>query len=323
MPRQPVLEVRDLTVTFAGERGVARVVDGVSFDLTPGRTLGLVGESGCGKSLTALALLGLVPPPGRIAGGTVRLDGRDLLLLPEAELDAVRGRRVAMIFQEPMTALNPVFPVGDQIAEVLRVHAATPRRQAQEAAIAMMARVGIADAGARAGDYPHQLSGGMRQRVMIAMAMICRPDVLIADEPTTALDVTVQAQILDLMLEMQAEFGTAILFISHDLAVVSEVADEVMVMYAGRIVERSPAVSLFGAPLHPYTLGLLQSLPRVDRRTGRLPAMRGGVPDPCALPRGCRYSDRCPEVENKCRTRDPALNGAGAGRWVACVKVAP
>jgi oligopeptide/dipeptide ABC transporter ATP-binding protein len=323
MPRQPVLEVRDLEVTFASERGVARVVDGVSFDLTPGRTLGLVGESGCGKSLTALALLGLVPPPGRIAGGSVRLDGRDLLFLPEAELDAVRGRRIAMIFQEPMTALNPVFTVGDQIAEVLRVHGGVPRRQALDAAVAMMGRVGIADAQARADAFPHQLSGGMRQRVMIAMAMICRPDVLIADEPTTALDVTVQAQILDLMLGMQAEYRTAILFISHDLGVVSEVADDVMVMYAGRIVEHSPATSLFSAPLHPYTLGLLQAVPRVDRHLGRPPAMRGGMPDPCALPRGCRYSDRCPLAENMCRTREPSLNGAGAGRWVACLKVAP
>ncbi len=323
MPRQPVLEVRDLEVTFAGERGVARAVDGVSFDLTPGRTLGLVGESGCGKSLTASALLGLVPPPGRITGGAVRLDGRDLLALDEPERDAVRGRRIAMIFQEPMTALNPVFTVGDQIAEVLRVHSAMPRRQAAEAAVAMMVRVGIADARARANAFPHQLSGGMRQRVMIAMAMICRPDVLIADEPTTALDVTVQAQILDLMLGMQAEFGTAILFISHDLGVISDVADDVMVMYAGRIVEHSPATSLFGAPLHPYTLGLLRALPRIDRLVGPLPTMRGGVPDPCALPNGCRYSDRCPEVENSCRTREPSLNGAGAGRWVACLKVAP
>jgi len=323
MPRQPVLEVRDLEVTFAGGRGVARVVDGVSFDLVPGRTLGLVGESGCGKSVTALALLGLVPPPGRIAGGAVRLAGRDLLFLSEDELDAVRGRRLAMVFQEPMTALNPAFPVGDQIAEVLRVHFATPRRRAMEAAVAMMARVGIADAPMRAGDYPHQLSGGMRQRVMIAMAMICRPDVLIADEPTTALDVTVQAQILDLMLDMQAEFGTAILFISHDLGVVSEIADEVMVMYAGRIVERSPSASLFAAPLHPYTLGLLQALPRLDRRPGRLPSLPGAVPDSTALPPGCRFSDRCPEVENACRNRDPALKGAGAGRQVACLKVAP
>ncbi|MDX9860927.1 MAG: ABC transporter ATP-binding protein, partial [Rhodospirillales bacterium] len=274
MPRQPVLEVRDLAVTFASERGVARVVDNVSFDLAAGRTVGLVGESGCGKSLTALALLGLVPPPGRIVDGTVRLGGRDLLACSQTDLDAVRGRRIAMIFQEPMTALNPVFPVGDQIAEVLRVHTLASRRQAMEAAVAMMARVGIADAPARARDYPHQLSGGMRQRIMIAMAMICQPDVLIADEPTTALDVTVQAQILDLILEMQADFGTAVLFISHDLGVVSDVADEVMVMYAGRIVEHSPAASLFGAPLHPYTLGLLHALPRIDRRLGKLPIMR-------------------------------------------------
>jgi peptide/nickel transport system ATP-binding protein/oligopeptide transport system ATP-binding protein len=323
MPRPPVLEVRDLEVTFATERGVVRAADGVSFDLTAGRTLGLVGESGCGKSVTALSLLRLVPPPGRIEGGRVLLDGTDILPLAEGDLDSLRGRRIAMIFQEPMTALNPVFTVGDQIAEVLRVHFKAPRRDAWNAAVAMMARVGIADAAARARSYPHQLSGGMRQRVMIAMAMICEPHVLIADEPTTALDVTVQAQILDLMLEMQAEFGTAILFISHDLGVVSEIADEVMVMYAGRVVERAPAVSLFGAPLHPYTLGLLQALPRADRRSGRLAAMPGGVPDLGALPRGCRYSDRCPLAENVCRLEEPVLKGAGAGRRVACFKVAP
>jgi microcin C transport system ATP-binding protein len=267
MPHQPVLEVRDLAVTFASERGVARVVDGTSFNLTPGRTLGLVGESGCGKSVTALALLGLVPPPGRIVGGSVRLGGQDLSLLPEAELDAVRGRRIAMIFQEPMTALNPVFPVGDQIAEVLRVHSATSRRQAAEAAVAMMARAGIADAGARAGDYPHQLSGGMRQRVMIAMAMICRPDVLIADEPTTALDVTVQAQILKLLKELQARLGMALLLITHDLGIVRHMAERVCVMHDGAIVEQGKASDIFGRPVHPYTQRLLAAEP-----SGRPPA---------------------------------------------------
>ena len=323
MPHDAILQVRDLTVSFATDLGVVRAADGVSFDLSPGKTLGLVGESGCGKSMTALSLLDLLPPPGRIESGKIVLAGRNILDMNEAEIDEVRGRRIAMIFQEPMSALNPVFCVGDQIAEVLRVHFATPKVDAWNAAVKMMARVGIANAPVRAKSYPHQLSGGMRQRVMIAMALICRPDILIADEPTTALDVTVQAQILDLMMEMQAELGTAILFISHDLGVVSEIADEVMVMYAGRIVERSPAAMLFGAPLHPYSLGLLQTLPRLDRRVPSLPAMPGRVPDLRALPMGCRFSDRCRLSVDACRLADPELKRAGAGRSVACIKVAP
>lgn len=323
MPAEPVLQVNDLEVAFATERGVVRAADGVSFSLTPGKTLGLVGESGCGKSMTALSILGLVPPPGRIEGGEIRFSGRNLLDVPESELDAVRGRRISMIFQEPMTALNPVFTVGDQIAEMPRVHLSASKKDAWDAAVDMMRRVGIGDSETRAGSFPHQLSGGMRQRAMIAMALVCKPDVLIADEPTTALDVTVQAQILDLMLEMQAEMGTAILFISHDLGVISEIADDVMVMYAGRIVERSPADLLFGAPLHPYTLGLMKTLPRFERRLGRLPSMPGSVPDLTELPLGCCYSDRCEWADDACRATVPELKRAGAGRSVACLKVAP
>ncbi len=323
MPRDPVLRVRDLEVEFATDEGLLRPADRVSFDLVPGRTLGLVGESGCGKSVTALALLGLVPPPGRITGGEIVLERRDLTSLAEDELDGVRGRRVAMIFQEPMTALNPVFPVGEQIAEVLWAHFNMPKELAWQSAVSMMRRVGIGKAEERAMSFPHQLSGGMRQRVMIAMALICEPDVLIADEPTTALDVTVQAQILDLMLEMQDELGTAILFISHDLGVVSEIADEVMVMYAGRIVEHSPAATFFGAPLHPYSLGLLETLPRMGRHKNRLPAMAGTVPDLRRLPTGCRFSTRCSLADESCSETEPGLKPAGAGRRVACHKVAP
>ncbi len=323
MPRDAILQVRDLTVSFATDLGVVRAADGVSFDLVPGKTLGLVGESGCGKTMTALSLIRLLPSPGRIEGGEIIIGGRNIVHMDEGEIDEIRGRRVAMIFQEPMSALNPVFCVGDQIAEVLRVHLATPKIEAWSAAVKMMRRVGIAKAETRAKSFPHQLSGGMRQRVMIAMALICRPDILIADEPTTALDVTVQAQILDLMMEMQAELGTAILFISHDLGVVSEIADDVMVMYAGRIVERSPATMLFGAPLHPYTLGLLQTLPRLDRRVASLPALPGNVPDLRALPKGCRFSDRCRLAEDICSETNPELKRAGGGRSVACLKVAP
>ncbi len=323
MPRDAILQVRDLTVSFATDLGVVHAADGVSFDLVPGKTLGLVGESGCGKTMTALSLIRLLPSPGRIEGGEIIIGGRNIVHMDEGEIDEIRGRRVAMIFQEPMSALNPVFCVGDQIAEVLRVHLATPKIEAWSAAVKMMRRVGIAKAETRAKSFPHQLSGGMRQRVMIAMALICRPDILIADEPTTALDVTVQAQILDLMMEMQAELGTAILFISHDLGVVSEIADDVMVMYAGRIVERSPATMLFGAPLHPYTLGLLQTLPRLDRRVASLPALPGNVPDLRALPKGCRFSDRCRLAEDICSETNPELKRAGGGRSVACLKVAP
>ncbi len=314
----PVLEVYDLEVTFPTEAGAVKAADKVSFALAAGTTLGLVGESGCGKTITALSLLGLVPPPGRTTSGRVLFGGEDLLGMPERRLEDVRGKGISMIFQEPMSALNPVFPIGAQIAEGLLIHTSMGKSEAAKAALAMLDRVGIPDAAARAGDYPHQLSGGMRQRAMIAIALICRPSVLIADEPTTALDVTIQAQIIDLMLEMQLEMGLAILFISHNLAVVSEVADEIMVMYAGKVVERAPAGALFAAPLHPYTRGLIETIPGEPRE--RLPAIPGTVPSLSALAAGCRFSDRCPLADDKCRADEPELVPGGDRRWVACWK---
>ena len=322
-PSDAILEVRGLEVTFATDRGALKAADGVSFALRPGLTLGLVGESGCGKTVTALALLRLVPPPGRITGGRVLFGGDDLLALSERAMEDIRGKRISMVFQEPTTAFNPVLTIGDQIAEALIIHGGAGRAEAHAAAVGMLEKVGIPDPAERAGTYPHQMSGGMRQRAMIAMALICRPDILIADEPTTALDVTIQAQILDLMGEMQREFGVAILFISHDLAVISEMADEVMVMYAGRVVERAPADALLAHPLHPYTRGLIETLPRAGVGRERLPAIPGTVPDLGALPDGCRFSDRCPLADDGCRAADPPLTGAPGGRWVACYKAAP
>ena len=324
----PVVEVRGLEVSFPapsdrpGKR-VLKAADGVSFALYPGEVLGLVGESGCGKSVTALSLLGLVPPPGRVTGGSAVFEGTDLLALPESALQGIRGARISMIFQEPMTALNPVFTIGEQVAEVLRAHRRMDRARARRGAVEALARVGIADAAARARAYPHEISGGMRQRAMIAMALACGPDVLIADEPTTALDVTVQAQILDLLLEVQRETGLAILFISHDLGVISEVADRVMVMYAGRLVEEAPAEALFSGPLHPYTRGLIDTLPGGGPRRRRLPAIPGAVPDLRALPAGCRFAARCGLAEDACRAAEPPLQEGTGGRRVACFKAAP
>ena len=313
------LEVRDLTVTFPANGGVIRPADKVSFRLSPGRTLGLVGESGSGKSVTALSIMGLTPPPGRIEGGRVLFGGKDLLVLPEKALEDIRGRRIAMIFQEPATALNPVLTVGEQIAEALRIH--DVGNDAWAEAVRMLDRVGIPDAPARARTYPHQFSGGMRQRAMIAMALICRPEVLIADEPTTALDVTIQAQIVDLMMEMQRHLGLAILFISHDLGVVSDIADDVAVMYAGRMVEIAPAGDLFASPLHPYTQGLIETLPGRGARRDRLVAIPGAAPDLGALPAGCGYAERCPLADDHCRDAEPPLEGNG--RMVACWKAEP
>jgi oligopeptide/dipeptide ABC transporter ATP-binding protein len=312
------LAVEALEVTFATDAGPVKAVDGVDFALAAGKTVALVGESGCGKTVTALALLGLVPAPGRVSGGRVLYDGADLASMPEPALDRLRGDRVAMIFQEPMTALNPVYTVGDQIAEVLVVHRGATRRGAWSDAIDLLARVGIPDAEARAAAYPHQLSGGMRQRAVIAMALACRPDVLIADEPTTALDVTVQAQILDLIMAAQGEMGMAVLFISHDLAVVSEVADRVLVMYAGRIVEDAAARDLFADPRHPYTRGLIETVPDPGRRRRRLAAIPGTVPDLGSLPRGCRFVTRCPLATATCREAEPPMETADDGRRVAC-----
>jgi oligopeptide/dipeptide ABC transporter ATP-binding protein len=316
------LSVEDLRVVFPTDDGPLRAVDGVGFTLSPGRTLGLVGESGSGKSMTALSLLRLLPSPGRIETGRILFGGNDLLALSETAMDRIRGRHIGMVFQEPMTALNPVYTVGEQIAEVLTAHRGLDRRAAWAGAVEMLTRVRMPEPATRAEAYPHQLSGGQRQRAMIAMALACNPDILIADEPTTALDVTIQAQILDLILEMQSALGMAVLFISHNLAVVSEVADEVAVMYAGRIVEQAPAEALFANPLHPYTQGLIETLPRTEDRRGRLPAIPGSVPDLRNLPTGCRFSDRCPLADETCRRTDPALVTLADGRRVACLKVA-
>ena len=317
---QSLLEVRGLEVTFETSGGTLRAVDGVSYDIAPGRTLGVVGESGGGKSMTALAILRLVPEQGRITAGRVALDGVDLTGLSEAGMEAVRGDRIAMIFQEPMTSLNPVVTIGEQIAEVYLIHRKASRKEALGEAVELLAKVRIPDPAARAMDYPHRLSGGMRQRAMIAMALACRPALLIADEPTTALDVTIQAQILELMLEIQDEMGMAIQFISHNLGVISEVADEVAVMYAGRIVERAGARAIFEEPLHPYTKGLIETAPIIGRRVRRLPAIPGVVPDLMHLPSGCRFSDRCALADKACREAEPELTDWGDGHFAACFK---
>ena len=294
-------------------------MDGVDFSLERGRTLGIVGESGCGKSVTALSIMGLVPrPPGRIVAGEVRFEGEDLLRLSPARLRELRGARLSMIFQEPMTSLNPAFTVGDQVAEALLRHEKTSRKEAKHNAIEMLRRVRIPSPERRARDYPHRLSGGMRQRVMIAMALACNPQLLIADEPTTALDVTIQAQILELMRALRSELGTAIILITHDLGVIAELADDVIVMYAGKVVERCPVSSLFTEPHHPYTIGLLGSIPRLDLAQQRLSAIEGTVPDAAAMPAGCRFHARCPFAVNKCREEVPPLLAIEENHFVAC-----
>jgi len=298
-----------------------RAVDGVDLRLERGRTLGIVGESGCGKSVTALSIMGLIPqPPGRIAGGEVLLDGEDLLKQSPARLRDLRGDKLAMIFQEPMTSLNPAFRVGDQIAEALVRHKNISLKEAELASVEMLRRVRIPSPEQRARDYPHQLSGGMRQRVMIAMALACNPQLLIADEPTTALDVTIQAQILELMRTLRAELGTAIILITHDLGVVAELADEVMVMYAGQVVERCQAPRLFAEPQHPYTIGLLGSIPRLHLEQERLAAIEGVVPDAAAFPEGCRFHPRCPFAVEQCRRENPALREITPNHFAACLR---
>ncbi len=315
----PLLEVRDLRTRFTTDAGVAWAVDGVSFDLREGETLALVGESGSGKSVTSLSILRLVAgPQGRITGGAVRFRGRDLLALPESEMRSVRGREISIVFQEPMTSLNPVFTCGAQVAEVLELHERLPRARARERVVELFRQVGIAEPGLRVDAYPHELSGGMRQRVMIAMALACRPSLLIADEPTTALDVTIQAQILELLGRLRRELGMAILLITHDLGVVAENADRLAVMYAGQVVEQADVGAAFTRPLHPYTAGLLASLPRLGDARGRLRAIPGQVPDPVAYPAGCRFHPRCPLAQERCRREMPALEGAGEGRAVRC-----
>jgi len=322
----PLLVVDGLQTYFDLRHSVVKAVDGVSFALAPHETLAIVGESGCGKSITALSLMRLVPdPPGRIAGGSVKLDGVDLLTLDEETMRGVRGKDIAMIFQEPMTSLNPVLTIGSQIAEVLLLHEQINRQQAREKAVDMLRLARIPEPEQRAREYPHQLSGGMRQRAMIAMALACNPKVLIADEPTTALDVTIQAQILDIILDLQRKLGTAIILITHDLGVVAETAQRVIVMYAGRKVEEAPVNELFARPQHPYTHGLMASIPRLALMRGegavaaaRLQEIPGMVPALTDLPEGCVFAPRCAHAQDRCRRAYPAYEEKRPRHWAAC-----
>jgi oligopeptide/dipeptide ABC transporter ATP-binding protein len=319
-----LLEVRDLHTWFHTEEGVARAVDGVSLTVDRGETVGLVGESGCGKSVCALSVMRLVPSPqGRIERGEVWLGGRDLLALPAAAMGAVRGNEVAMVFQEPMTSLNPVLTCGYQIAEAVALHQRVGGELARQRAVEMLRWVGIPAPEQRLDEYPHQLSGGMRQRVMIAMALSCHPSLLIADEPTTALDVTIQAQILDLLARLQRELGMGMLLITHDLGVVAETADRVAVMYAGQIVEQATTAALFAAPVHPYTQGLLASVPRLDEPRERLAIIPGAVPDARRFPSGCRFAPRCAWADATCLRGRPPLSQVTDGHLAACWKRVP
>ena len=316
-----LLSVQDLVVEFTTEQGTVRAVDGLSFDVHAGETLGLVGESGCGKTVTGLAILGLIPrPPGRIVSGSIVFQGQDLTRLDEADYRHIRGSEISMIFQEPMTALNPVFRIGTQMVDVLQRHQGLTRRQARAAAIEMLAKVGIPEPGLRIDEYPHQLSGGMRQRVMIAMALSCNPKLLVADEPTTALDVTTQAQVIEQIVKLQHEFGMAMILVTHDLGVVAETCKRAIVMYCGSVVEKAPVEELFSRPHHPYTTGLLASIPRIrSERPAELPVIPGMVPDLLHLPSGCRFADRCSKVMDSCRTQPPAIAElAGTTAEVAC-----
>ncbi len=316
-----LLSIENLRTVFRTNAGEIAAVDGVSLSVARGKTLGIVGESGCGKSVLSLSAMRLVPPPGKVASGKIMFDGQDLLALPDDAMRALRGRRIAMIFQEPMTSLNPVFTIGDQIVEAMRAHErGTAAAELKRRAIAALDRVRIPAAARRFDEYPHQMSGGMRQRVMIAMALACGPDLLIADEPTTALDVTVQAQILDLLRDLQAQTGMAIILITHDLGVVAEMADEVAVMYAGRVVERTSAKTIFDDPQHPYTLGLLGSIPKLEEDRDRLLAIEGAVPPPFALPSGCRFHPRCVFSDAGCSKTDPSLRQIGEAHQVACLR---
>ena len=340
---QPLLELRNLNVAFNTERAQIRPVRDVSYSIYPGQTLAVVGESGCGKSVTALSILRLIPtPPGKVLSGQVLLEGRDLLTLSEREMRAVRGRDIAMIFQEPMTSLNPVYTIGDQIAEAVTLHQKVGVKQAYEIAEQAMRDVGISDPHRRLHEYPHQMSGGMRQRVMIAMALSCKPKLLIADEPTTALDVTIQAQILELLRKIQRETGMAMLLITHDLGVVAENADVVAVMYASRVVEYAPVEEIFDRPLHPYTQGLLKSVPKLGAHSERLVSIPGTVPNPARFPSGCKFHPRCPvtreaaasapaadvvevatteerfKILRTCATVEPVLREVSKNHWAAC-----
>ena len=314
-----LIEIDNLKTSFFTSDGELRAVDGVSFEIEEGKTMGLVGESGCGKSVTALSTMQLIPKAaGRVVDGEIRYRGDDLLSFDESRMRDIRGNEISMIFQEPMTSLNPVFSVGAQIEEVIVLHQRMGKKDARNKAIEMLRLVKIPEPEIRIDDYPHQLSGGMRQRVMIAMALSCNPSLLIADEPTTALDVTIQAQILELIEELQDELGMALLLITHDLGVVAEQADDVAIMYAGKIVERAVPRVIFSRPLHPYTLGLLKSIPGYNGIKTKLEAIPGIVPSPLNLPVGCRFSDRCTRVEDGCKEAEPELREVDEGHWVSC-----
>jgi peptide/nickel transport system ATP-binding protein len=323
MDPAPLLEIKNLRTYFSVRGHTAKAVDDVSLSILPGQTLGLVGESGCGKSVTAHSIMRLVPtPPGRIAGGEILFEGRDLVTLSEAQMRRIRGNRISMIFQEPMTSLNPTYPVGDQVEEAIRLHEKLSRAAARERSVDMFKLVGIPAPEKRIDDYPHQMSGGMRQRVMIAMALACNPQLMIADEPTTALDVTIQAQILDLMNTLKQETGAAILFITHDLGVIAEMSQHVAVMYAGRMMEYADAKTLYASPKNPYTVGLLGSIPVLGKNSGggRLKTIPGVVPSLLQLPEGCLFSDRCPDVFDDCRRVAPAMVPVGENHFARCLK---
>jgi peptide/nickel transport system ATP-binding protein/oligopeptide transport system ATP-binding protein len=314
-----LLDVVDLKTYFSTDEGLVRAVDGVSFQVHQGSTLGVVGESGCGKSVACLSILRLIPsPPGRIAGGQIFFKGRDLLELNDNQMRKIRGNEISMIFQEPMTSLNPVFTCGDQIIEAIVLHQGLSKKEAKARAVEMLKLVGIPSPQQRVDEYPHQLSGGMRQRGMIAMALSCNPSLLIADEPTTALDVTIQAQILELLAKLGDELAMSVMVITHDLGVIAEVADRVVVMYAGQVAEYTGVDPLFNSPLHPYTVGLLQSIPRLGEQQERLKVIPGVVPNPLNFPPACRFSPRCPLVEERCRTEEPSLVEHSPGHFVRC-----
>ena len=325
---EPILQIKDLSVEFQTFEGTVTALDRVCFTLNPGETLGIVGESGCGKSVTSLSILQLIAtPPGRITSGEILLHGDDLLKMPAGKMRRIRGNRISMIFQEPMTSLSPVFTVGEQIAEVFRLHQKVSRKEAVAKSVDMLEKVNIPDPLKSSRYYPHQMSGGMRQRVMIAMALACRPEILIADEPTTALDVTIQAQVIDQIKQLQEDMGMSVIFITHDLGVVAHTAKRVIVMYVGRVLEEASAEALFADPLHPYTIGLMGSIPRTgskqtggkqEGRTEELQEIKGMVPSLLDLPAGCKFSERCPKAMDICRQKEPELIPVGQGRSCRC-----
>jgi oligopeptide/dipeptide ABC transporter ATP-binding protein len=321
LSENPLLDIRSLSVQFDTEEGIVRAVENVSLQVAPGEVLGLVGESGCGKSVTGLTLLRLIPtPPGRVVSGEILFDGKRVLDLSEKEMEKVRGNEISMVFQEPMTSLNPVFTIGDQIMEAILFHQRLDKAAARKRAVEMLNRVRIPDPEKRIDSYPHQLSGGMRQRAMIAMALSCQPKLLIADEPTTALDVTIQAQVLQLLREIQREMGMAVILITHDLGVVSEMASRIVVMYAGRVFESGPIEEVFGQTRNPYTRGLMKSIPHLDERKSRLDAIPGQVPDPMNLPAGCKFHPRCYLMIEDCRKEEPPLFRVNGDHFSRCIR---